>query len=480
MIFTSKIFVSFLILLLGIFKIIPNIHRGHLLIIASLFFYASWSLPFTTLLITYSFIIFFFGQVTDKLKNNKYFLFIILLSIFPLFFYKYRYFLLENINHIFSTNFDIAESIFLPLGISFFTFQGISYLVDIKNKLIKPEKNFFIILLFISFFPQLIAGPIEKAKRLIPQLKKLFSYKKVNITKSDIKFALFLIVLGFFKKLVIADNIGLLSDFLFLNFDKLNFATASLLMFSFSFQIYFDFSAYSQIARGVAKLFGIDLMINFNLPYLSQNIADFWRKWHISLSNWFRDYVYIPLGGNRGGSVNQFRNLLIVFFLCGLWHGANWLFIIWGFFHGFLYFIYYSYSFFIKKLGFDFSLNIFYKYTSVLLTFIAVSVGWIIFRSPDFDTFIHIIMSFQIITDNMISGSMHGLLHDFFIHNGRSNYLFLYIYYFILIYFLLALLQPRLSTKLRKVFISYSYIPMIVIIYFFVNQETKTFLYFQF
>ena len=237
MIFTSKIFVSFLFLLLGIFKIIPNIHRGHLLIFASLFFYASWSLPFTTLLLAYSFIIFFFGQVTYKLKNNKYFLFIILLSLFPLFFYKYRYFLFENINYIFSTNFDIAESIFLPLGISFFTFQGISYLVDIKNKLIKPEKNFFIILLFISFFPQLIAGPLEKAKRLIPQLKKLFSYKKVNITKSDIKFAIFLIVLGFFKKLVIADNIGLLSDFLFLNFDKLNFATASLLMFSFSFQI---------------------------------------------------------------------------------------------------------------------------------------------------------------------------------------------------------------------------------------------------
>lgn len=480
MIFTSKIFVSFFLLLLGVFKIIPNNLRGYLLTFASIFFYASWSLPFTTLLITYSFIIFFFGQVIHKLKNNKFFLFLILVSLFPLIFFKYRYFLFENINYLFSTNFDIADSIFLPLGISFFTFQGISYLVDIKNKLIKPEKNFLIILLFISFFPQLIAGPIEKAKRLIPQLKKLFSYKKVNITKSDIKFAIFLIVLGFFKKLVIADNIGLLSDFLFLNFDKLNFATATLLMFSFSFQIYFDFSAYSQIARGVAKLFGIDLMINFNLPYLSSNIAEFWRKWHISLSNWFRDYVYIPLGGNRFGSINQFRNLLIVFFLCGLWHGANWLFIIWGFFHGFLYLIYYSYSFFIKKLGWDFSSNIFYKFTSVFLTFNAVSIGWIIFRSPDFDTLIQILMSFQIFTDNMISGSIFGLLHDFLIHNGRSNFLLLYIYSFILIYFLLGLLQTQLSSNLKKVFINHSYIPMIVIIYFFANQETKTFLYFQF
>jgi len=478
MIFTSKIFVLFLVLLLGIFKVIPNICRGHVLVFASLLFYASWSIPFTTLLLAYSLVIFLFGLATYKLKNNKFFHSLILLSLFPLFFYKYRYFLLENINYIFSTNFDVADSIFLPLGISFFTFQGISYLFDIKNKLIKPEKNFLIILLFIAFFPQLIAGPIEKAKKLIPQLKTLFSYKKVKISKSEIKFAIFLIVLGFFKKLVIADNIGLLSDFLFLNFDKLNFATASLLMFSFSFQIYFDFSAYSQIARGVAKLFGIDLMINFNFPYLSRNISEFWRKWHISLSNWFRDYVYIPLGGNRCGRLNQFRNLLIVFFLCGLWHGANWLFIIWGFFHGFLYLIYYLYSFFIKNFGFDFSSNIFYKFTSVVLTFISVSIGWIIFRSPDFDTFIHIMMSFQIFTDNII-GSMH-VLQDFFIHNGRSNYLFFYIYFFILMYFLVAFLQPKLSSNHRKIFISYSYVPMIVIIYLFANQETKTFLYFQF
>ena len=368
MIFTSKIFVSFLLLLLGVFKIIPNNLRGYLLTFASIVFYASWSLPFTTLLLAYSFIIFLFGKVIYKLKNNKYFPFLILFSLFPLIFFKYRYFILENINYLFSTNFNIVDSILLPLGISFFTFQGLSYLFDIKNKLIKPEKNFLIILLFISFFPQLIAGPIEKAKKLIPQLKKLFTTSNLNLSKSDIEFAIFLIALGFFKKLVIADNFGILADFLFLNYDKLNFATSVILMFSFSLQIYFDFSAYSQIARGVAKLFGIDLMINFNFPYLSHNIAVFWRKWHISLSNWFRDYVYIPLGGNRYGSLYQFRNLLIVFFLCGLWHGANWLFIVWGFFHGFLYLIYYSYSFFIKKLGFDFSLNIIYKYTSILLT----------------------------------------------------------------------------------------------------------------
>lgn len=478
MIFTSKIFVLFLVLLLGVFKIIPSNNRGHLLIFASLLFYASWSIPFTTLLLAYSFIIFLFGLITYKLKNNKYFIFLILLSLFPLFFFKYRYFLLENINYIFSKNFDIADSIFLPLGISFFTFQGISYLVDIKNKLIKPEKNFLIILLFISFFPQLIAGPIEKAKKLIPQLKKLFLTTKKNISKSDIEFAFFLIVLGFFKKLVIADNFGILSDFLFLNYDKLFFGTAIILMLSFSLQIYFDFSAYSQIARGVAKLFGIDLMINFNFPYLSQNIAEFWRKWHISLSNWFRDYVYIPLGGNRAGSLIKFRNLFIVFFLCGLWHGANWLFIVWGFFHGFLYLIYYSYSFFIKKFGFDFSSNILYKCISVLITFIAVSVGWIIFRSPDFNTLLQIFTSFS-----KFSGSLNFMmhdLHDFFIYGGRFNYLFFYISFFVAIYYFIAIFEYSFNESQKKIFYKFSSAPLITITYFFAIQETKTFLYFQF
>lgn len=479
MIFTSKIFVLFLVLLLGVFKIIPSNNRGHLLIFASLLFYASWSIPFTTLLLAYSFIIFLFGLITYKLKNNKYFIFLILLSLFPLFFFKYRYFLLENINYIFSKNFDIADSVFLPLGISFFTFQGISYLVDIKNKLIKPEKNFLIILLFISFFPQLIAGPIEKAKKLIPQLKKLFLTTKENISKSDIEFAFFLIVLGFFKKLVIADNFGILSDFLFLNYDKLFFGTSIILMLSFSLQIYFDFSAYSQIARGVAKLFGIDLMINFNFPYLAQNIAEFWRKWHISLSSWFRDYIYIPLGGNRAGSFIQFRNLFIVFFLCGLWHGANWLFIIWGLFHGFLYLIYYLYSFFIKKIGWDFSSNIIYKFASVFLTFTVVSFGWIIFRSPDFNTLLQILFSF-LQFQSFSSNPLYNLLVDFFIHGGRSNYLFFYILFCIFIYFLVASLESFIKPRYKKFMFKYSILPLATITYFFAIQDTKTFLYFQF
>jgi alginate O-acetyltransferase complex protein AlgI len=457
MIFTSKIFVIFLVILLGAYKTLSNNYRGYLLLIGSLIFYASWSLPFTTLLLGYSFIIFLFGWITYKLKNLRLFPLLILISLFPLLFYKYRYFILDNINYLLSANFSIAESIFLPLGISFFTFQGISYLIDIKNKLIKPEKNFLIILLFISFFPQLIAGPIEKAKNLIPQLKKLFTFAEINISKSEIEFAVFLIVLGFFKKIVIADNIGLISDFLFSKSDQLNFITASILMFSFSFQIYFDFSAYSQIARGVAKLFGIDLMINFNLPYLSRNISEFWRKWHISLSNWFRDYVYIPLGGNRSGSLVQFRNLIIVFFLCGLWHGANWLFIIWGFFHGFLYLIYYSYSFFIKKIGLQLTSNFIYKYTSVLITFIAVSIGWLIFRSPDIETLSQILVSFLNITKNI------SILSDLFIVNGRNNYLFFYILFIILLYFVIAILEPLISPKYRKKVVSYAYIPLAII-----------------
>lgn len=247
--------------------------------------------------------------------------------------FKYYNFFIDNLVSSFSLvgitlNLGTLRLI-LPVGISFFTFQALSYTIDVYQGKLKPEKNWVAFFTFISFFPQLVAGPIERATNLLPQFQKqrhfIFDNAFHGIT---------LIAYGLFKKIVVADNLALYVNDAFGNYHLYNNSvTAFLGMIFFSFQIYCDFSGYSDVARGVAKLFGFELMVNFDRPYLAQNISDFWRHWHISLSTWFKDYMYIPLGGSRGSSWNWLRNIWIVFLVSGLWHGANWTFIVWGALH---------------------------------------------------------------------------------------------------------------------------------------------------
>ncbi|MFL2625142.1 MAG: MBOAT family O-acyltransferase, partial [Candidatus Marisimplicoccus sp.] len=258
----------------------------------------------------------------------------------------------------------------LPIGISFYTFQTLSYSIDVYCNRMKPVNNIVDFFLYVSFFPQLVAGPIERANYLINQIKK---EKIINTKIMDMGVSLILV--GLFKKIVIADNLAYYVDDIFANYQNYDGGVLILGLVYFSFQIYCDFSGYSDIAIGTARLFGIELNLNFKFPYHSKNISEFWKRWHISLSTWFRDYVYIPLGGSKNSKPNTYRNLLIVFTLSGLWHGANLTFIFWGLYHVILYYIW-----IIMKSRFKFNSKIF-NLISIIYTYFTVTIGWVFFRS---------------------------------------------------------------------------------------------------
>jgi len=297
-----------------------------------------------------------------------------------LFTFKYFNFFVETFIDTFSlfgTKFNYTTwRILLPVGISFYTFQTLSYIIDIYRKRIQPTKNPVVFFAFVSFFPQLVAGPIERAAHLLPQFEvpRQFNYRK-NVA------GLRLILGGLFKKMVIADNCALLVNNIFENYDT---ASGSTLFFGavfFAFQIYGDFSGYSDIAIGSARLMGFDLMKNFNYPYLAQNLSDFWRRWHISLSTWFRDYVYIPLGGSRVSRTRLIVNVILVFLVSGLWHGANLTFIFWGFIHAL--FVLPVVLFFKKKTKFreDRNWPSPRELFNIGATFFIVVIAWVFFRA---------------------------------------------------------------------------------------------------
>ena len=313
-------------------------YQNLLLLVSSYFFYACWDYRFLFLLIFSTQLDFFTGlkifSSTDKKTKKTWFWTSIIINLGFLAVFKYYNF--------FATSFAEAISllgmkvdiwtlkVILPIGISFYTFHGLSYVIDIYYGRIKAEKNIVDYSVFVSFFPLLVAGPIERATHLLPQIKgkRVFEYSKIVDGFKQILW-------GLFKKIVIADNCAEFANYTFGNAGELSGSTMLIGAVFFSFQIYGDFSGYSDIAIGTARLFGIDLIKNFAFPYFSRDIAEFWRRWHISLSTWFRDYLYIPLGGSRGGMKMKVRNTFIVFLVSGFWHGANWTFIFWGLLNAF-------------------------------------------------------------------------------------------------------------------------------------------------
>ena len=312
-----------------------------LLLVASYVFYGWWDWRFLSLIIASTFLDYFVAlalQKNDSSLKRKYLLGLSLLgNLGMLGFFKYYNFFVESWVEAWA-NLGITMEvstlkIILPVGISFYTFQTLSYTIDVYRKEMQPTKNFIDFAAFVTFFPQLVAGPIERASHLLPQFykKRLFSY---DLAVSGIH----LILWGLFKKVVIADSCAIYVNEIFGNYDKLDSLTLLLGSVYFAFQIYGDFSGYSDMAIGFARLFGFNLMLNFNYPYFSRDIAEFWRRWHISLSTWFRDYIYIPLGGSQVGLWFQVRNTFIIFLVSGFWHGANWTFLVWGFLNA-LYFL---------------------------------------------------------------------------------------------------------------------------------------------
>lgn len=304
-----------------------------LLLVSSYFFYACWDWRFLFLLIFSTLLDYYTGIKMSDAKNqaSKKFWFWLSISVNLGFLgvFKYYNFFAESFAAAIA-NFGMKVNpwtlkVILPVGISFYTFHGLSYVIDIYKDRIKAEKNFIDYSVFVSFFPLLVAGPIERATHLLPQIqkKRVFNYA---VAVDGLK----QIVWGLFKKVVIADNCAKFANIIFDNYSNYSGSTLALGAVFFAFQIYGDFSGYSDIALGTARLFGIDLLRNFAFPYFSRDIAEFWRRWHISLSTWFRDYLYIPLGGSKGGMWHKIRNTFIIFLVSGFWHGANWTFIIWG------------------------------------------------------------------------------------------------------------------------------------------------------
>ena len=398
MLFNSIEFAIFLPIVFLFYWFIVNKnlkHQNIFLLITSYIFYGWWDWRFLSLIIFSSAIDYWVGvsleNQQDKTKRKWLLLTSIFVNISFLGFFKYFNFFTENFVEAF-TLFGkhpnvISLKIILPVGISFYTFQTLSYSIDVYRRKFTPTKDIIAFFAFVSFFPQLVAGPIERATNLLPQF-----YKKRNFEYDKAVDGIRQILWGLFKKIVIADNCARYVNDIFSNYSDYSGSTLLIGVILFAFQIYGDFSGYSDIAIGTARLFGFKLMRNFAYPYFSRDIAEFWRRWHISLSSWFRDYVYVPLGGSRGGTWSKIRNTFIIFLVSGFWHGANWTFIAWGFINA----CYFLPLMLIKQnrkyldnVAEDKILPSFKEFFQMGLTFFITCIAWVFFRSESIGNAFH-------------------------------------------------------------------------------------------
>lgn len=374
---TGISFYIFLPICILVYYILPVKVRYIWLLFCSYFFYCSLSGAFASLLVFSTIITWLSGNAISKLSSKNARLFVmflgIVINVSMLLIYKYEDFFLEL------SGSDMRINLILPAGISFYTFQSLTYIIDVYRDEVQPENNIFKYALFVSFFPLILSGPIERAKHLIPQLSCNSKFD-TGLAKDGLKLMLF----GYFLKMVIVARMAILTDYVFS--DYLNKSSVALIIavLAYTIQIYCDFAGYSAIAIGMCKIMGFDIIRNFNQPYFAISVSDFWRRWHISLSTWFRDYLYIPLGGNRKGKIRKYINLMIVFLVSGLWHGANLTFVVWGFLNG----IYQIIGDVLKpvKSWLENKLTLTTKpkllrFVRTLITFILISFTWIFFRA---------------------------------------------------------------------------------------------------
>jgi len=387
------------------------------LVFSSLFFYSWWNIIYLPLILGSMLFNYVIGSMLGKYdKNSKIdfskkslLIFGVSINILLLGYFKYSDFFLENLNLIFSSNIQLIN-LALPLAISFFTFQQIAYLVDSYRQETK-EYDFLNYALFVTFFPQLIAGPIVHHKEMMPQ----FANKR-NMVKNykNIAMGFFIFSIGLFKKVVIADTFAVWATAGFDTATTLNLFEAWATSLSYTFQLYFDFSGYTDMAIGAALLFNIKLPINFNSPYKATDIQDFWRRWHITLSRFLRDYIYIPLGGNRISSFRTYTNLLATFIIGGIWHGAGWTFIFWGFLHGVALVIHRAWS----KLGFKL-----WTWLAWLITFNFINIAWVFFRAKEWDDAVKVLGSMFSLDNIVLPGFLVNklsFLQNYGIHFGHS------------------------------------------------------------
>ena len=392
MLFNSLQYMLFLPIVVMILFLLPGKFRQLWLLAVSYYFYMCWNIKYIFIIVAITLITYMSGIIlehVDKPENKR--VIVILGSVFSLLFVfilKYLNFFMENVRimlgrmgiQMYDNQFDIM----LPIGISFYTFQALGYVIDVYRGE-KAEHNIIKYALFVSFFPQLASGPIERAGHMLKQFDGLANRKLWNLDR--VKNGILLMLWGLFQKIVLADRLALYVDTVYGNYSEYGMITILMAVFLYAFQIYCDFDAYTNIARGSAQIIGIELNHNFNMPYLAENIKDFWARWHISLTSWFRDYLYIPLGGNRKGTLRKYLNILIVFAVSGLWHGASWNFVIWGLIHGLMLVIYNVFHQKCSRTEKSFSM----RFRNIMATFLLVDLAWFFFRIPTLDMAIGIV-----------------------------------------------------------------------------------------
>ena len=414
MLFNSLPFLLFLVLFLPTWLLLPRRFRNPFMLAGSYFFYGWWDWRFCGLLALSTVVDYFVGAALAKtsspVKRKRLLLISLVSNLTILGTFKYLGFFLESFQALLESLGIRAGlpslRIILPVGISFYTFQTLSYTIDIYRGKLRPTRNFIDFALFVAFFPQLVAGPIERAANLLPQLVKI-----PHPRPGDLAEGIKLITMGMIMKVLLGDQLAPLVDPVFRAPGAYTSLESLQALLYFSLQIYCDFSGYSLIARGTARIFGVDVMINFRQPYLALNITDFWRRWHISLSSWLKDYLYIPLGGNRKGKARTYYNLMVTMLLGGLWHGANWTFVVWGGLHG----VYLAvHKLLLRGRKPETRIRIrgwksaVWAFSRVAFTFVLVLLTWLFFRSPDFQTAFTMlsgILSFQGAFDAGILGT---------------------------------------------------------------------------
>lgn len=487
MLFNSLTFLIFLVYILSLYYILPYKYKWYLLLIGSCIFYMAWRIEFIFLILFSSFFNYYIGLLIEKYEDKSKTILTtgLIINFVILFIFKYSIFInhsFMSIYNYFNISYPIKDfDIVLPMGISFYTFQATSYTIDIYRKRYKAEKNILKVTLYIMFFPQLVAGPIERADNLLNQL---FLNHKFNIY--NISMGIKIMLIGYFKKIVIADRIAILVNTVYnspYDYNGISFIIATIF---FAIQLYCDFSGYSDIAIGCAKLFNINLMENFKSPYFSKSIKEFWTRWHISLSTWFKDYLYIPLGGNRKGIIRTYFNLMITFLVSGIWHGANWTFILWGGLNGFYQIIGDLKNRFLKSINFNIKnkyINSFFNIFRILITFSLICFSLIFFRANTVKDAFYII--------NNLFSDIQNVNNIQYLYNistqlGLNIFEILMATTCMIILFIIEILEykQRIYITLNKLpfiirFIFY-YIITIIILSMGVFSNAGQFIYFQF
>jgi alginate O-acetyltransferase complex protein AlgI len=474
MVFSNLFFLFiFLPIVLLLYFVLKKEWRNYWLLFVSLFFYA-WGEPKYIVLMMLSILLnYVFGLLVEKYRERqKLKLFLLWVAILGnlaiLGFYKYANFFVEYFNLIFHTNFHV-EQIPLPIGISFYTFQALSYVVDVYRKDAKVQRNFFDLALYVSLFPQLVAGPIVRYNTVAEEIKKR------TITIDGFSEGIKRFILGLAKKVILANPLGALADNIFTTDPgDMTMTTAWIGIIAYTLQIYFDFSGYSDMAIGLGKMFGFNFLENFNYPYISRSISDFWRRWHISLSSWFRDYVYIPLGGNRVSKIKFYRNLLIVWTITGFWHGASLTFLSWG--------LYYGIIISLERLGLEKVLKKLWRPFQHLYVLIIVMIGWVFFRADSFDySFDYLQVMFGMSSNPLFDGYDYVRIHDNWVVLVTAIILSLPVFPFITRQYEAITSKSNVLVLSKEIVMTgYYFILMLIVTILLVNSTYNPFIYFRF